>query len=84
MTVGGVMTKCHKRILRKIPVQGLLRQGGVGVPSPVFRFLGRKILKSRALCWWTRASGGIDGGEAGDRAGQGKVMSGPGFPPDFP
>ena len=28
------MTKCHKRILRKIPVQGLLRQGGQESQSP--------------------------------------------------
>lgn len=34
MTMGGVLTKCHKRILRKISVQGLLRQGGQESQSP--------------------------------------------------
>jgi len=73
------MTKCHKRILRKIPVRDLLRQGGPESQSPGLG-PGPKNLQPgggvgagprRAVAlWWTP---GIGGGLAG--AGPGLTMT---------
>lgn len=58
------MTKCHKRILRKIPVRDILRQGGQESQSPGWGS-GAENPQGRAGQGWGRGNRLLHGGHRG-------------------